>query len=70
MPILKSEHGTPVQPEVGVQHLVIEEIGDRLVIQVLVRSEEQLHDFHGSLVRQSEFALESGILAEIFGGAA
>ena len=70
VPVFEGEHGAPVQPEVGVQHLIIEEIGDRLVIQVFVRGEEQLHDFHRSLVGQPELALEPRVLAEILGGAA
>ena len=70
MPVLEREHGAPVQPEVGFQHLVVEEIGDRLVVQFLVRSEEQFHDLHRGLVAQPEFALESRILPAVLGGAA
>ena len=70
VPVLKGEHGAPVQPEVGVQHLVIEEVGDLLVLQVLVGGEEQLHDLHGALVGDVELAVGMGVLAAVNGGAA
>ena len=40
VPVLKGEHGAPVQPEVGVQDLIIEEIGDALIIERFVGGEE------------------------------
>ena len=70
VPVLKGEHGAPVQPEVGVQHLVIEEVGDLLVLQVLVGGEEQLHDLHGALVGDVELAVGMGVLTAVNGGAA
>ena len=70
MPVLKGEHGTPVQPEVGVQHLVVEEVGDGLVVEVLVRREEEPHDLHRRLVRQTELAVGVGVLAALLGGSA
>ena len=70
MPVLKGEHGAPVHPEVGVQHLVVEEVGDGLVVEVLVRREEEPHDLHRRLVRQAELAVGVGILAALLGGSA
>ena len=37
VPVFKGEHRAPVEPEVGVQHLVVEEVGDALVLKLLVR---------------------------------
>ena len=70
VPVLESEHGAPVQPEVGVEHLVIEEIGDLFILQLLVRSKEQLHDLHGALIGQAELAISVSILAAVDGGTA
>ena len=70
MPVLEGEHGAPVHPEVGVQHLVVEEVGDGLVIEVLVRGEEEPHYLHGRLVRQAELAVGVGVLAAFLGGTA
>ena len=70
VPVFKGEHGAPVQPEVAVEHLVIEEVGDALVLQVLVGGEEQLHDLHGALVGDVELAVGVCVLAAVLGGAA
>ena len=51
VPVLKGEHGAPVQPEVGVQDFVIKEVGDLFIVQLLVRGHEQLQNLHGTLVR-------------------
>ena len=50
VPGLKSEHGAPVQPEGGTEDFVIEHILNRLVIQIFVTGEEQLHDLHAALL--------------------
>ena len=70
VPVLEGEHGAPVQPEVGIEHLVIEEIGDLLVLQFLVGGEEQLHDLHSTLVGDAELAVGVGVLSALLGGAA
>ena len=70
VPVLEGEHGPPVQPEVGVEHLIVEEIGDALVLQILIGGEEQLHDLHGALVGDVELAIGVGVLAAVLGGAA
>ena len=68
VPVLEGEHGAPVHPEVGVEHLVIKEIGDLFILQLLVRGEEQLHDLHGTLIGQAELTIGVGILAAVDGG--
>ena len=50
VPVLESKHGAPVQPEGGVEYLVIEYIFDGLVVQVLILCQEQLHDLHAALL--------------------
>ena len=70
VPVLESEHGAPVQPEGGVEHLVVEHILDGLVVQVLVGGHEQLDDLHAGLLAQVEPAVGVGVLAAVFGGAA
>ena len=70
VPVLKSKHGAPVEPEVGVEHLAVEVVGDALVVQVLVRGEEQAHDLHGRPVGDVEFAVSAGVLAPVDGGPA
>ena len=50
VPVLEGEHGAPVHPEVGVEHLIIKEIGDLFILQLLVRGKEQLHDLHSTLI--------------------
>ena len=63
VPVLKGEHGAPVQPEVAVQNFVVKEISDALVLQLLVGGEEQLHDLHGALVGDVKLAVGVGVLA-------
>ena len=70
MPVLEGEHGAPVQPEVRVQHFVIEEIGDGAVVQLFVRGEEEFHYLHGSLVGKPELAVGVRVLAAVYGSAA
>ena len=65
VPVLKGEHGPPVEPEVGAKHLVIEVIGDLLVLQRLVGREEELHDLHGALIGKAELAVSVGVLAAV-----
>ena len=70
VPVLEGEHRAPVHPEVGGKHLVVEHIGDTLVIQLLIRREEKVHDFHRALVGDGELAVRVGILPLLFGRAA
>ena len=42
VPVFKGEHGPPIQPEVAFKDLVVKDVGDALVLQVLVGGEEQL----------------------------
>ena len=70
VPVLKGEHRAPVEPEVGVEHLVVEEVGDTLVLQVLVGGEEELHDLHRALVGEVELAVGVRVLPALLGRAA
>ena len=45
------------------RHFVVKEIGDALVLQLLVGGEEQLHDLHGALVGDVKLAVGVGVLA-------
>ena len=44
VPILKGEHGAPIEPEIRIQHRVAEEVRDGAVVERLVRGEEQAQD--------------------------
>ena len=70
VPVLEGEHGAPVHPEVGGEHLIVKDIGDLFILQLLVRGEEELHDLHGTLIGDGEFAIGVGILAAVDGGTA
>ena len=70
VPVFKGEHRAPIEPEIGIQDLVIEEVGDLLVLQLLVGGEEELHDLHRTLVGDAELAVGVGVLTALFGGAA
>ena len=70
VPVLKGEHGAPVHPEVGGEHLIVKDIGDLFILQLLVRGEEELHDLHGTLIGDGELAVGVGILAAVDGGTA
>ena len=65
VPVLKGEHGAPVEPEVGLQHRTAEHVRDGPVVQGLVGGEEQLHDLHGALVAQAELAVGVGVLPPV-----
>ena len=68
VPILEGKHGAPVEPEVGVQHFVIEVVGDAFVVQFLIRGKEQAHNLHGRFIRNIKLAVRVGILAPVHGG--
>ena len=67
VPVLEGKHGTPIEPEVGVQDLTIKEIGDFLIIKVLIRSEEEAHNLQRTLVGDVKLAVSVGILATVDG---
>ena len=70
VPVFKGEHRAPVEPEVGRKDLVIEEVGDLLVLQLLVGGEEELHDLHRALVGDVELAVGVRVLTAVDGRAA
>ena len=70
VPVFEGEHGAPVEPEIAGEDLVVKNIGDALVLQILVGSEEQLHDLLGALVGNGELAVGVGVLTAFLRGAA
>ena len=48
MPVFECEHRSPVQPEGGIEDFIIENILDRLVVQILVSCHEEFHDLHAA----------------------
>ena len=65
VPVLEGEHGPPVQPEGGGEHLVVKDVLDGLVVQVLVRGHEELHDLHAALLAQVELPVGAGVPAPV-----
>ena len=70
VPVLEGEHGAPVHPEVGGEHLIVEVIGDGAVVELLVGREDELHDLHRGLVREAELAVAAGVVPAVLCGAA
>jgi len=50
VPVLKCEHGPPVQPEGGIKHFVIKYIFDCFIIKIFVFCHEQFHDLHAAFL--------------------
>ena len=67
VPVLKGEHRPPVEPEIRTEDFCVEHVSDPLVVQLLVRGEEELQDLHAAPVRQAEPAVGVGIPALLFG---
>ena len=65
VPVFKCEHRSPVQPEGGIEDFIIENILDRLVVQILVSCHEEFHDLHAAFLAQVELAVGMGILAAV-----
>ena len=70
VPVFKGKHRAPVEPEVGVEDLVVKEVCDALVLQVFIRGEKQLHDLHRTLVGNVELAVGMRVLTTVDGSAA
>ena len=70
VPVLKGKHGPPVEPEGGGEHLFVKDVLDGLVIQVLVRRQEELHDLQAAPLSEVEFSVCMGVLAPVDRGAA
>jgi len=65
MPVFECEHRSPVQPEGGIEDFIIENILDRLVVQILVSCHEEFHDLHAAFLAQVELSVGMGILAAV-----
>ena len=67
VPVFKSKHGPPVQPEGGIKDFVVKNILDGLVVQILILGEEKLHDLHAAFLAQVEFSIGVSVLAAVNG---
>ena len=70
VPVFKGEHGPPVQPESGAEYFFIEDILDRLIIQVFVLCHKELHDLHAAFPAQIKLPVRMSIFAAVHGSAA
>ena len=70
MPVFEGEHGSPVEPEIGVKYLIIEHILNGLVVEILISHKEELHDLHAALLAQTELSVRMGIFAPALCGTA
>ena len=70
VPVFEGEHGAPVQPEGGVEHLLVKDVLDGLVVKVLVGGHKELDDLHAALLAQVELAVGVGVLPPPDGGPA
>ena len=66
VPVFKSKHRAPVQPEGRVKDFLIKHILDGLIIQIFILCHKQLHDFHAALLTQIKFAIGMCILTTVF----
>ena len=70
LPVFEREHGAPVQPEVRIEHLIVEVVGDLLVRKFLFRRQIKLEDLHDGLVGEAELPVRVRVLATALRGAA
>ena len=66
VPVFECEHGSPVQPEGGMEYFIIENIFDGLIVEVFIFSHEELHDFHTALLAEVEFAVCMSVFSAIY----
>ena len=66
VPVFKGKHGPPVKPEIGTEHLIVKYIFNRLVVEILILREEELHDLHAAFLAQPEFSVCVGIFPAVF----
>ena len=67
VPVLKGKHGSPVQPECGIKHLIIKYIFNGLVVQVLISGHKELDNLHTRFLTEIEPAIGVGILSTVDG---
>ncbi|MNC21153.1 hypothetical protein D3C75_691220 [compost metagenome] len=68
VPGLKGEHGLPIQPEVRVEEVLAEHIGNLHIVQGFLWSEEQLDNFHGGFFGQGKLAVRMGAFPAVNNG--
>ena len=57
VPVFKSKHGSPVQPECRIEHFFIKYIFNRFIIQIFIFCHKELHNFHTAFLAQVEFTV-------------
>ena len=67
VPVFECKHGSPVQPEGGVEYFIVENIFDGLIVEVFVFCHEEFHDFHAALLAEIELAVGMSIFAAVYG---
>ena len=67
VPVFKCEHGSPVQPEGGIKHFIIEYIFDGFIVKILILCHKKLHDLHTAFLAQVKFSVSMCILSTIDG---
>ena len=66
VPVFECKHGSPVQPEGGIEYFIIENIFDGLIVEIFVFGHEKLHDFHTALLAEVEFAVCMSVFSAIY----
>ena len=66
VPVFECKHGSPVQPEGGIEYFIIENIFDGLIVEVFIFSHKELHDFHTALLAEVEFAVCMSVFSAIY----
>ena len=70
LPVLEREHRAPVQPEVRIEHFVVEVVGNLLVRKLLLSRQIELEDLHDGLVGEAELLVRVRVLSTALRGAA
>lgn len=64
-PALEGEHRLRVQPEVRAPEALGQDLGDLLVLKILLRRQKELRERHGGGFVESEFLVGVGVLAAV-----
>ena len=67
VPVFEGKHSAPEQPEIRLEEVLGEYIGDFFIIQFLLWGKNQSSQFHDSLIGQSKLMQCVGILTLLFG---
>ena len=69
-PALEGEHRLPIEPEIRAPEGVGQDVGDLLILQILLRRQEELGQRHGRVLVQLKFFVGVRVLAAFHGRAA